>query len=321
MKVCMLIDPIENLDKKKDTSLALMLAAQHYNCSVYFTTIDKLCYSENRCFAQVTLLKLYKKNESDEIHYHILKKQYLPMTDFNLIFIRKDPPITLEYLYALMLLESVPNKETIILNTPNALLRSNEKLLILNFSQCCPPMIVSADREMLESFILHHKQVVLKSLNSMGGQAVYLINHDMANYNPLLHKITHQYQTPIMAQRYIPDITLGDKRIFLINGQPFPYALARIPKSGDFRGNLAQGATGIVQQLSPSDQWIAEQVGHQLQKMGHFLVGLDIIGEYLTEINVTSPTCAREISRESNTDLSHFIIEQALNLTKPPNAF
>jgi len=317
MKICMIIDPIETLDRKKDTSLALMLAAQSYSCSIYFTTIEKLYYANNNCFAQVFLLQL---QEGIEIDYKILESQDLPMSDFNLIFIRKDPPITMEYNYALMLLEHAQKRGSMILNAPDALQRSNEKLLILNFNNCCPPTVVSTEKEVIKQFILTHKKVVLKSLNSMGGHNVYFIKRYEKSVDDLIFKITHHSQTPIMAQCYIPEISLGDKRVFLIHGQPFPYALARIPKSGDFRGNLAQGAIGKVQELSENDRWICDQIGNQLKNMGHFFVGLDIIGAYLTEINVTSPTCVREISQGCGIDLSRLIIQKALSLIEPLNA-
>ena len=216
---------------------------------------------------------------------------------------RKDPPFDNEYIYSTYILEQAERQGTLIVNRCQSLRDCNEKVFATQFPQCCPPVLVSADNDRLKDFYATHKDVIYKPLDGMGGSAIFRVKPDDANLSVILETLTNYGKTTIMAQRYIPDIVNGDKRILMIDGTPVPYCLARVPLAGELRGNLAAGGQGVAQPLTDHDRWIAEQVGPALREKGLIFVGLDVIGEYLTEINVTSPTCIREIDQAQDLDI------------------
>jgi glutathione synthase len=217
---------------------------------------------------------------------------------------RKDPPFNLQYIYTTYLLEIVEKKGVLIVNRPQSLRDCNEKIFTLNFPHCTPALIVSSQKTQLKDFVKTQSQCILKPLDAMGGHEIFLSNASDPNLSVIIETLTRNETIPIMAQQFIPQITEGDKRILLINGYPIDYALARIPRKGETRGNLAAGGSGIAVALTDRDRWICEQIGPTLREKGLHFVGIDVIGNYLTEINVTSPTCVREIDKAFNLNIS-----------------
>jgi glutathione synthase len=226
------------------------------------------------------------------------------LADLDAILMRKDPPFDMEFVYSTHLLENAERRGTLIVNRCASLRDCNEKLYATEFSQCCPTLIVSRDPSQLRAFHQQHRDVVFKPLDGMGGSSIFRVREGDPNLSVILETLTQNGQQTIMGQVYLPDISNGDKRILMINGEPIPYALARVPLAGESRGNLAAGGSGRVQALTDRDRWIAEQVGPDLRNRGLLFVGLDVIGEHLTEINVTSPTCLREIEAEASPDIA-----------------
>jgi glutathione synthase len=216
---------------------------------------------------------------------------------------RKDPPFDIPYLYATYLLELAQNQGCKVINDPRSIRDVNEKLFTAWFPQCCPPTLVTSLISQLRAFLSEHKEIIVKPLNNMGGQGVFKLTQKSDNINATLEILTKNGKFPIMAQRFIPEIIKGDKRILMINGTPYPYALSRIPQAGEIRANLASGGDGVGSELTERDIWICKQVGPTLKENGLFFVGLDVIGDYLTEINVTSPTCVREIEAAFNVNI------------------
>ncbi|MGD8785773.1 MAG: glutathione synthase, partial [Thioalkalispiraceae bacterium] len=217
------------------------------------------------------------------------------LAELDVILMRKDPPFNMDYIYSTYLLEAAEQQGTLIVNKPASLRDCNEKLYTLQFPDCIPPTTVSSSANQLKKFIEQQQDTILKPLDGMGGESIFRVKHDDANLNVIIETLTYKGRRMIMAQRFIPEIVQGDKRILLINGEPVPYALARIPGKGETRGNLAVGGRGEGIELSERDRWICQQVGPRLREIGLLFVGLDVIGDYLTEINVTSPTCIREL--------------------------
>jgi glutathione synthase len=217
------------------------------------------------------------------------------LADLDAVLMRKDPPFDNEYIYSTYILEAAEKLGVLVVNQPQSLRDCNEKMFATQFPQCCPPLLVSREKSLLKEFHRVHGDVVFKPLDGMGGSSIFRVRADDPNLNVILEVLTNHGRNTIMAQKYIPAIVDGDKRILMINGEPVPYCLARVPMAGESRGNLAAGGTGRPQPLSERDRWIAAQVGPALRARGLLFVGLDVIGDYLTEINVTSPTCAREI--------------------------
>jgi glutathione synthase len=231
-------------------------------------------------------------------------RQPLPLATLDVVLMRKDPPVDMEYLYTTHLLERAEAEGVLVVNRPAALRNAGEKLYTAWFSSCCPPTLVSRQIHRLKNFLVEFGDIVVKPLNGMGGASVFRVRHDDPNLNVILETITENGRRSTMAQRYIPEITQGDKRILLVDGEPFPYALARIPAPGESRGNLAAGGTGRGIELTERDRWICAQLSPALREMGLLFVGLDVIGDYLTEINITSPTCIRELDTLYNADIA-----------------
>lgn len=305
-KIGFLIDPIDSIKPEKDSSFAFMLSAQKRHHHIFYFTMQDMYLQDGLVYAQMHEIKV---RDTKEDYFEIVSSKIQVLHELDLLLMRKDPPFNMDYIYATHLLELAENKGLRVLNKPQSLRDANEKLFASYFPQCCPPTLVSANPDKLRDFIAQFDEAIVKPLDSMGGNNIYRVNKNSTDLDLILNTMTENGQHLIMAQRYIPEISLGDKRIILINGEPLDYALARIPAPNDFRGNLAQGARGVVQKLSTRDRWICQQVGPTLSNKGLYFVGLDVIGDYLTEINVTSPTGVREIERETNLDIGALFFE------------
>lgn len=293
MKFLFIIDPIASLKPAKDTTLAIMREAQRRSHSIYISQQHDLFLR-----GATARVKAKKFNFVEENYILEPEVEYAP-ADFNAVIMRKDPPFDNEYLYSTYLLEIARDQGAKVFNDPTAIRSWNEKLSVTRFPQFTPEFLVSADNSLIREFLAEHQDIVVKPLDGMGGTSIYRLGLEDPNISVILETITEFGTRTIMAQRYLPAIKQGDKRIIVIDGKPLPYALARIPKAGETRGNLAAGGTGVAQPLSARDWEIASTVGTVLKTNGLFLVGLDVIGDYLTEINVTSPTGMVEIAKQT----------------------
>lgn len=300
IKLGVIMDPIQSIHFHKDSTLAMLLAARARGWTLYYMEQGDLLLRDGRCLADMAPLDVMNDEQS---WYRCGQKELLPLDELDVVLMRKDPPFDMEFLYTLYLLEHVQAAGTTVVNAPAALRDMNEKLFATWFTDCCPPTLVSRNRVQLAAFIREHADVILKPLDGMGGTSIFRVRQGDPNTGVILETMTRNDQQTIMAQRYLPEITQGDKRILLVDGEPVPYALARIPAPGETRGNLAAGGTGKVIELSERDRWICSQVGPVLCERGVLFAGLDVIGDYLTEINVTSPTCLREIDNDRGTDI------------------
>ncbi len=301
IKLGVVMDPIGAINYHKDSTLAMLLAAQKRGWSLHYMEQDDLYLEDSHCMARMAGLEV-RAEETD--WFTLGDYSTRPLTDLDVVLMRKDPPVDLEYLYTGFLLERAEAEGVMVVNRPVSVRNASEKLYTAWFSQCCAPMRVSRDKQVLEDFLREHGDIVVKPLNGMGGASVFRIRKDDPNLHVILETITDNGRQSAMAQRYIPEITEGDKRILMIDGEPFPHALARIPAAGETRGNLAAGGTGKGVDLSERDRWICAQVGPTLREQGLTFVGLDVIGDYLTEINVTSPTCIRELDKQYGADIA-----------------
>jgi glutathione synthase len=303
MKIAVLMDPLDKIKAYKDSTVAMVKSAKALGWScVYFTQNDLFC-KEGQSYAHMHEIHVEDDHKTEWAKVKSLGVQAL--TDYDVILMRKDPPFDMEYIYTTYALELAEKRGVLVANKPQSLRDANEKIFTLNFPQCCPKTLVSRDIKQLKEFWSTHKQVIFKPLEGMGGSSVFHLDDKGSNLSVILEILTHSEAKWIMAQTYIPEIsTHGDKRIILINGEPVPYALARIPAKGELRGNLAAGAKGKVVAITDRDRWICEQIAPTLKEKGLYFVGIDVIGDYLTEINVTSPTCLREIEAETGLDIA-----------------
>lgn len=292
LKLGVIMDPIGSINIKKDTTFAMLLEAQARNWDIFYMELEDLSIRDGSSRANMHRLKVTDKVAK---WYSLSDATEADLSSLDVILMRKDPPVDAQYYYVTHILELAQRDGVKVINKPQALRDANEKLFTAWFPQCVPPSLVSRRKESLVEFAKQYQDVILKPLDSMGGASIFRITDGDANTNVIIETLTHNQQRYIMAQQYIPEIRDGDKRILLIDGEPIPYALARVPKKGETRGNLALGATGVGLELSERDRWICQQVAPKLREMGLTFVGLDVIGDYLTEINVTSPTCVREL--------------------------
>jgi len=300
------MDPIGSINFHKDSTLAMLLAAQKRGWELVYMEQDDLFLQDSRCHASQARLEV--RNDPDD--WFTLSEPFIaPLDQLDVILMRKDPPVDLEFLYTTFLLERAEAEGVLVVNRPAALRNASEKLYTAWFSQCCPPTRVSRNILRLKEFFFEHGDIIVKPLNGMGGASVFRIRQGDPNLNVILETITDNGRQTAMAQRFIPEISAGDKRILMIDGEPFPHALARVPASGETRGNLAAGGTGKGVDLSNRDRWICSQVGPALRAQGLMFVGLDVIGDYLTEINVTSPTCIRELDKLYSADIAGQLLD------------
>lgn len=300
IRIGVVMDPIGSVKFAKDTTLALLLAAQQRGWQLYYMELQDLYLAQGEAWSRRRPLKVF----DDAARWFALEEaEDRPMAEFDAVLMRKDPPFDSQFLYATHILEAAEKAGVLIVNKPQSLRDCNEKLFANQFPQCCPPVVVSSDPKRLRQFHAEHKDVIFKPLDGMGGAGIYRCRSDDPNLSVILETLTLHGSAYIMAQRYLPQISDGDKRILVVDGEAIPYSLARVPAQGETRGNLAAGGQGRAQPLSDRDRWIVEQVAPTLKEKGLLFVGLDVIGDYLTEINVTSPTCAREIDSAYHTDI------------------
>lgn len=296
-----IMDPIQSINFKKDTSLAMLWAAQEKGWNLFYLQQQDVYLLKGIVRASVKPLTVFK--EAD--HYFDLGEATdIALSSLDVVLMRKDPPFDSEFLYSTYLLEKAEKEGLLVVNKPSSLRNCNEKLFATEFPELMVPTIVSRRPDILKKFIEEQEDVILKPLDEMGGASIFRHRKGDPNLSVIIETLTNHGSRQTMVQRFIPEIIQGDKRILMINGKPIPYCLARVPAKGETRGNLAAGGSGIAQPLSERDLEIANIVGPELQKRGLLFVGLDIIGDYLTEINVTSPTCVREIDAMYNTDIA-----------------
>lgn len=293
------MDPLATLNYKKDTSIAMLQEAAKRNWDIFYIDMQNIFLQNGVVHAHCQQLKV----SQHENWYSILATKTLPLHNLDVILIRKDPPFDLEYLHLVQFLEFVERQNVLVVTRPSALRDANEKIFASEFPQCCPETLVTRNITELKSFLKMHQDIVTKPLDAMGGESIFRVRYTDENASVIFETLTVHESRYMMAQRYIPEIKLGDKRILMINGEPVSHALARMPAEGELRGNLAAGGHGVAQPLSKRDRWIAEQVGPTLVAKGILFAGLDVIGDYLTEINITSPTCVREIDAQTGSNI------------------
>jgi glutathione synthase len=314
--IAFVMDPLESLSVKKDSTIAMMRAAQTRGWPVTVFMQQDLLYANHEPIGigrRVELLEPFATSlspaDATNGWYHAEQPDRHALASFDVVMMRKDPPFDIDYVYTTYLLERAEEAGAVVINRPQSLRDCNEKFFATRFPECCPPLVVSAREEELRDFYREHRNVVFKRLDGMGGMSVFRVMEGDPNLGVILETLTAGGREPIMGQRFLPEIAAGDKRILLVDGMPVEYALARIPKSGEARGNLAAGGTGRGQPLSERDRWIAAQVGPELVRRGLTFVGIDVIGDYLTEINVTCPTCIRELDAQFGLDIGGMLLD------------
>jgi len=305
-KLGIVMDPIEAIKPWKDSSLAMMLEAQARGWQIFYFELGDIFLDNGIAMGQFKTLTLYDDNEH---WFDYGDAGRCRLSELDAILMRKDPPFNLEYIYCTYILEQAEESGVLVVNKPASLRDCNEKLFTRVFPQCSVDTLVSRNPEILRGFIEQYRDIIIKPLDGMGGQSIFRVQAGDPNTNAIIEAVSKHGQSQTMVQRYIPEIRDGDKRILLIDGVAIPYALARLPAAGENRGNIAAGASTRGQPLSERDQWLCEQIGAELRRRGLLFVGIDVIGDYITEINVTSPTCIRELDSEFNINISADLFE------------
>jgi glutathione synthase len=301
-----IIDPPESLRAYKDSSVAMMRAARSRGHEVWVAQVEEIHWLKSQVAARARRLTV---TDDDAHWYRSEEPQTRRLAEFDAVLMRKDPPFDLEYVASTWLLSAAVREGARVFNAPDAIRDHNEKLAIAEFPQFVVPTLVSREPQRLQAFIDEQRDIVVKRLDVMGGENIFRVRADDPNRNVIVETMSQGAARTVMAQRYIPEIVQGDKRVLLLDGEPVPYCLARIPKPGESRGNLAAGARGEAQPLSARHREIAAAIGPLLAGRGLLLVGLDVIGDWLTEINVTSPTCFREIADQTGFDVAGRFLE------------
>ncbi len=301
MKIGFVMDPIGSITIKKDSTFAMLLAAQACGWSSRYMELNDLFVRDGVTHARTRAISV---REDPKDWYTLGEEETVPLHSLDVVMMRKDPPFDMEYVYATYMLERSEDAGLLVVNKPQSLRDANEKMFTSWFPQCCPPTLVSRDAARLRAFLSEQKDIVIKPLEGMGGASIFRLARGEPNVNVIFETLTRHGTRFAMAQRFIADISKGDKRILMIDGEPGPHALALVPSEGDLRGNLAAGAKGVGAELSQRDRWICAQVGPELKRRGLLFVGLDVIGDFLTEINVTSPTCIRELDALYGLDIA-----------------
>lgn len=304
------MDPIEHINFDKDTSLAMLWAANKLGWNITYITDAGLYISNGEPRATCCELKVFHAPNN---WFEKGPQKDIGLSELDVILMRKDPPFDNEFIYKTYILELAEKLGTLIVNKPSSLRDFNEKIFATHFPQCCPPHLVTKNPEQLRAFHKEHKDVIFKPLDGMGGSRIFRLKEQDPNMSVIIETLTSHGQETIMAQKFIPEIKAGDKRILIVDGKPIPYALARIPAKGETRGNLAAGATSQTVALSDRDQWICDQIIPTLKDKELLFVGLDVIGDYLTEINITSPTCVREIDKAHNLNIADLFMSAIEN--------
>jgi glutathione synthase len=306
MKIAFIVDPLDEFKTYKDSTFAMMREAARRRHELYSMQQEDVVWQGGTVTGHAQ--RLHLTGEADA-WYRTDATEAIPLADFDAVLMRKDPPFDMEYVYSTYLLELAQEQGARVFNHPRAIRDHNEKMAIARFPQFTAPTLVTRHAALIHEFLAAHDDIILKPLDGMGGTSIFRINGRDPNLNVIIETVTHYGRRTIMAQRYIPAIVDGDKRILLIGGKVVPYALARIPKPGETRGNLAAGGTGVARELTPRDREIAETLAPLLNAQGLLLVGLDVIGDYLTEVNVTSPTCFQEITEQSGFNVAAMMLD------------
>jgi glutathione synthase len=306
IKFGMVMDPISGINIKKDTSFVMLLEAQSRGWELHYMQLNDLYLRNGRAYARTR--KLCVERNQDK-WFEFTAEQDIPLDELDVIMMRKDPPFDQEYIYATYLLERAESLGTYVINKPQSLRDANEKLFTAWFPHCCADTLVAREPRLFRDFLQEHGEIILKPLDGMGGTSIFYLQKGDPNLSVILETMTQLNTRYVMAQKYLPEIKSGDKRILLVNGEVIPYALARIPASGETRGNLAAGGSAEGRPLTERDQWIATQVGPTLRNKGLVFVGIDVIGDYLTEINVTSPTCVQELDKQFGLNISGTLMD------------
>ena len=292
IKLGIVMDPIRDVNVKKDSSMAMLFEAQKRGYELYYMEMKDLYLEQGVCRATVKNVEVY---DNSEHWYDLSNEQDIAVSDLDAVLMRKDPPFDTEFIYATYMLERAEEAGTLIVNKPQSLRDCNEKLFTAWFADLTPKTLVTRSSQRIRDFHQAEQDIIIKPLDGMGGASIFRIGPQDANVGVIIETLTAHGEQYAMVQEYLPEIVDGDKRILIVNGEPMPYCLARIPAKGETRGNLAAGGRGEARPLSASDKLIAETIAPELKKRGLFFVGLDVIGNKVTEINVTSPTCIREI--------------------------
>lgn len=306
VRLGVIMDPIWEIKPIKDSTLAMLLAAQRCGWELLYMELGDLSLRDGTALAHMRRIEV---RDDLEDWYSLADGITGALGDLDIILMRKDPPFDMEYVYATYVLERAQEQGALVVNRPQSLRDANEKAYTAWFPQCCPPTLITRSQDAVRKFLIEHRKIVVKPLDGMGGKSIFVLEQGGANVGVVLETMTDYGHRFTMAQRFIPEIGTGDKRILLIDGEPVPFALARIPAEGESRGNLAAGASSEGRPLSDRDRWIAAQVAPALRKLGVLFAGLDVIGDYLTEINITSPTCIRELDRAFGLDIAGDLME------------
>ena len=306
MKIAFVVDPLDSFKIHKDTTFAIMREAARRRHALYVMEQDDLYWRGGTVYGEAARLHLTGRKPR---WYRTEKAAATALADFDAVLMRKDPPFDMEYVYSTYLLELAEAQGARVFNRPRAIRDWNEKMAVARFPRFVPPTVVTRRDTLIREFLAEHRDVILKPLDGMGGASVFRVRHDDPNVNVIVETVTHFGRRTIMAQRFIPEIRDGDKRVLVIGGKPVPHCLARIPRPGETRGNLAAGASGVARKLTRRDREIAETLGPVLHKQGLLLAGLDVIGDYLTEVNVTSPTCFQEITEQTGFNVAGMMLD------------
>ncbi len=305
LKVGVVMDSIADIAYKKDTSMAMLWAARDRGWALHYLEQGDLFLRDGRAFGRMRELEVHR----DSTHWFDLGDPTArPLAELDVILMRKDPPVDAHFLNAVYLLGFAEREGVLVVNPTQALLECNEKLFAQQFPQCCTPTVVSCSEPVLRAFHAEHGDVIFKPLDGMGGTGIFHVQPDGRNLGAIIEMLTERGARQIMTQRYIPEISAGDTRILLVEGEPVPFGLARVPMAGETRGNLAAGGTGVSRELTDRDRWLIGQVQPMIRDKGLMFVGLDVIGDFITEINVTSPTCVREIDDQRGTDIGGLLM-------------
>ena len=308
LKTGVVMDPIGDIKTYKDSTFAMLLEAQRRGHTLYYMEPGDLFAKDGRVYAVMQQLEV-RDNTTDWFSLTAVGSR--PLDELDIVLMRRDPPFDMNYIYTTYMLELAESAGTLVINRPQSLRDCNEKFFITHFPQCCVPMVISSKSDLIREFVSQHGRCVVKPLDGMGGESIFQVSNSDMNLNVILETITRHDSRPVMAQKYIDEISEGDRRILMVNGDPVPFALARYAGEGDFRGNLAKGGSSKGVPLSERERWICSQVGPELKKRGILFAGLDVIGDWLSEVNVTSPTCIRELDEEFGLNIAGQLFDAA----------
>jgi len=306
MRVLVVMDPIERINLKKDSTMAMLWAASRRGHQLGYALQSDLFINNGKAFGTIAPLQVF---ENTPDYYQLGERTVESLASYDVILMRKDPPFDLNFIYSTYILEQAEREGAWVVNKPQSLRDCNEKLFATQFADLMVPTRVTSNAALIREFLAEHGDIIVKPLDGMGGSGIFRLQTGSPNVGATLEMLTDLGRLPIMAQRYIPEIVDGDKRILMVNGEPIPYCLARIPPQGETRGNLAAGGRGEARPLTARDRELAAKIGPVLREKGLMFVGLDVIGDYVTEINVTSPTCIREIDAQFGTSIADTLFE------------